>query len=163
MELAVRDLYRAKWTEEIHLEWMRNLHQRKGIPIEKLERLKNLMNDNVRDCLVVNYEWIIPNLSLPDLGDRHVLAAAIKAKAGVIVTTNLKDFPKSELEKYEIEAQHQDVFISNLIDLYPAEVVGAVRKCHQRRKNPPCTFNDYLNRLQKQELPNTVSTIKGLV
>ena len=124
MELAVRDLYRAKWTEEIHDEWIRNLSRnRPEIPIEKLYRLRDLMNENVRDCLVTDYQWMIPSLNLPDLGDRHVLAAAIKAKAGVIVTTNTKDFPSSELEKYDLEAQHQDIFISNLIDLHPIQVI----------------------------------------
>ena len=76
---------------------------------------------------------------------------------------DLKDFPQSELEKYNIEAQHQDTFISNLIDLYPVQVIDAVQKCHRRRKKPPCTFEEYLMRLQKQELPNTVFTIKELI
>ena len=55
------------------------------------------MNENVRDCLVIDYQWLIEKLNLPDPNDRHVLAAAIKAKAEVIVTSNLKDFPQSEL------------------------------------------------------------------
>ena len=164
MELAVRDLYRAKWTDEIHEEWIRNLQQNKpDIPLEKLYRVRDLMNENVRDCLVTDYQWLIDNLELPDPNDHHVLAAAIKAKAEVIVTTNLKDFPKAELSKYGVEAQHQDTFITNLIDLHPVQVIEAVEKCHQRRKKPPCTFGEYLMRLQKQELPNTVSMIKELI
>ena len=164
MELAVRDLYRAKWTEEIHDEWIRNLNKNKPqLTLEKLHRVRDLMNANVRDCLVTDYQWLIDSLKLPDANDRHVLAAAIKAKAEVIVTTNLKDFPKSELDKYDVEAQHQDTFITNLIDLYPVQVIEAVQKCHQRRKKPPCSFEEYLMRLQKQELPNTVSMIKDLI
>ena len=98
MELATRDLYRAKWTDEIHDEWIRNLKQNKpDLPIEKLYRVRDLMNENVRDCLVIDYQWLIEKLNLPDPNDRHVLAAAIKAKAEVIVTSNLKDFPQSEL------------------------------------------------------------------
>ena len=164
MELATRDLYRAKWTDEIHDEWIRNLKQNKpDLPIEKLYRVRDLMNENVRDCLVTDYQWLIEKLNLPDRDDRHVLAAAIKAKAEVIVTSNLKDFPQSELDKYNIEAQHQDTFISNLIDLYPVQVIDAVQKCHQRRRKPPCSFEEYLARLQKQELPNTVSMVKELI
>ncbi len=164
MELAVRDLYRAKWTEDIHNEWIRKLSQDKpNIPLEKLYLVRDLMNENVRDCLVTNYQWMIPTLNLPDVEDRHVLAAAIIAKAGVIVTSNLRDFPKSELEKYDIEAQHQDTFITNLIELHPMQVIEAVQKCHQRRKNPPCSWEEYLVRLQKQELPNTVSVIRELI
>ncbi|MEN9870765.1 MAG: hypothetical protein RLZZ171_1753 [Cyanobacteriota bacterium] len=161
MELAVRDLYRAKWTDEIHDEWIKNLNKNKpDLSLENLYRVRDLMNENVRDCLVTDYQWLIKNLELPDPNDRHVLAAAIKAKAEVIVTSNYKDFPKLELNKYGIEAQHQDTFITNLIDLHPVQVIEAVEKCHQRRKKPPCSFEEYLMRLQKQELPNTVSMIK---
>ena len=163
MELATRDLYRAKWTNEIHDEWIRNVHQRKGIPLDKLNRIKEKMNEHVRDSLVTDYHWIIPNLNLPDPGDRHVLAAAIKSKAEVIVTANLKDFPRSELERHDIEAQHQDTFISNLIDLDSLAVIEAVKTCHQRRRNPPCLLNEYLIRLQKQELPTTVSMLRELI
>ncbi len=164
MELAVRDLYRAKWTEDIHNEWIRNLIKDKpNIPIEKLYRLRDLMNKHVCDCLVTDYQWMIPTLNLPDPDDKHVLAAAIKARASVIVTTNLKDFPRSELEKYDVEAQHQDTFMTDLIDLHPVQVIEAVQKCHARRRNPPCSFEEYLIKLQKQELPNTVSIIKELI
>ena len=52
---------------------------------------------------------------------------------------------------------------TNLIDLHPVQVIEAIQKCHQRRKNPPCSFEEYLMRLQKQELPNTVSMIKDLM
>ncbi len=164
MELAVRDLYQAKWTDDIHDEWLRNLSQDKpNIPLKKLYRVSDLMNENVRDCLVTDYQWMIPNLNLPDPDDRHVLAAAIKAKAEVIVTSNLRDFPRAQLKKYDIEAQHQDTFITNLIELHPVQVIDAVHKCHRRRKKPPCSFEEYLVKLQKQQLLNLVSIIKELI
>lgn len=58
MELALRDLYRAKWTEDIHQEWMGNLSKNKNIPLQKLARVRDLMNENVRDCLVTDYQLI---------------------------------------------------------------------------------------------------------
>ncbi len=94
MHLALLDLFRAKWTEEIHTEWIRNiLKSRPDLSFDQLERTKNLMNLHVRDCLVENYGNLIETLDLPDKDDRHVLAAAIYAKADVIITFNLKDFP----------------------------------------------------------------------
>lgn len=50
------------------------------------------MNEAVLDCLITGYEDLIPSLSLPDAGDRHIFAAAIRGRADVIVTFNLKHF-----------------------------------------------------------------------
>jgi predicted nucleic acid-binding protein len=86
------------------------------------------MNSHVRDCLVIGYQSLIPSLTLPDINDRHVLAAAIRAGADVIVTYNLKDFPVTSLEQYGIEAQHPDEFITHLIDLAPPVICEAAKR-----------------------------------
>jgi predicted nucleic acid-binding protein len=98
---------------------MRNLlsNNRTDIKREQLERTTDLMNKSVRDCLVENYEQFEDQLMWPDNDDRHVLAAAIKCNAHAIVTFNLKDFPSSELSKYDIEAISPDEFIQNQLDL----------------------------------------------
>lgn len=109
MRLAVTDLYRAKWTSDIHDEWMRNLAARRpDIPRERIGRIRELMDSHVRDSIVENYAPLIAGLALPDPKDCHVLAAAIKGRADVIVTFNLKDFPDEALAPYGIEAQHPD-------------------------------------------------------
>src|ERR1700685_3451310 len=78
LQLAVTDLFRAKWTAEIHREWMDGL-LRKGAHRDRaaLERTRALMDEKIRDCLVTGYEVLIPQIELPDPDDRHVLAAAI--------------------------------------------------------------------------------------
>jgi len=63
------------------------------------------------DCLVTGYEPFIAGLALPDPNDRHVLAAAIVSRAGIIVTFNTKDFPQEILEPYGLESQHPDDFL----------------------------------------------------
>lgn len=61
---------------------MRNvLKNRPDLTLEQLTRTKNLMNANVRDCLVAGYESSIATIQLPDPDDRHVLAAAIRTSA----------------------------------------------------------------------------------
>ncbi len=75
------------------------------------------MDANVLDCLVTGYESLITSLSLPDKDDRHVLAAAIRCGADSIVTFNIKDFPKSSLEPYGIEALHLDEFVLSQMGL----------------------------------------------
>lgn len=163
MQLALTDLFRARWTEQIHDEWMRNvLKNRPDLTLEQLTRTKELMNSNVRDCLVTNYEYLIPCLQLPDPDDCHVLAAAIIGGAKLIVTTNLSDFPQSILDQYDIEAQHPDDFISDLFDLKPSKVLKAAKTCQQRLKNPPKSFDEYLEILLKQGLSISVSILQEL-
>lgn len=54
------------------------------------------------DADVAGYDALIQSLSLPDPDDRHVLAVAIAAKANVIVTWNLEDFPAEALEPHRV-------------------------------------------------------------
>lgn len=127
MWLGLSDLFRPRWSDEIHDEWIRNvLADRPDLTREQLERTRGLMNSNVRDCLVTGYEPLIAGLTLPDPDDRHVLAAAIRASADVIVTFNLKDFPPAALAPFGIEAQHPDEFVIHLIDLNAGLVLNFV-------------------------------------
>lgn len=91
IRISQAGLVQARWTNEILDEMLRALaRNRADIPPDKLDRLRQLMNGAVRDCLVCGYESLVAGLKLPDPADRHVLAAAIKAGAQVIVTANLK-------------------------------------------------------------------------
>ena len=161
MRLALTDLFRAKWSEDIHREWMSNLlANRKDLDPAKVERVRTLMDSNVRDCLVENYQVLIPALTLPDPDDRHVLAAAIRASADVIVTYNLRDFPEEVLRLYGIEARHPDQFVSHLIDLDEHEVLAAIREQRVSLRNPPIDPTEFLVRLERVELVQTVAHLR---
>lgn len=109
MHLAVRDVFVARWTEAIHDEWTRNvLLNRPDLKPAQLARTRTLMDSSVLDCVVTGYEDLTESVSLPDYGDRHVLAAAMGCEAEIIVTFNLKDFPTEVLKPFGIEAQHPD-------------------------------------------------------
>jgi hypothetical protein len=105
------------------------------------------MDANVRDALVTDFELLIPSLNLPDKDDRHVLAAAIRCSADVILTFNLKDFPSDYLSTFDVEAQHPDEFILYLLDLYPVQVCSAAEKVRQRLRNPVMDHEKYLANL----------------
>ena len=161
MYLAGTGLFRAKWTNEIHEEWIRNLLLNKpDLTRPALEKIRNLMNDHVLDALVVGYEALAPALSLPDANDAHVLAAAIQAKADVIVTFNLKDCPDEELKKYGIEAQHPDEFVRHLIDLSLPTTLEAVKALRESLKNPPYSAEKLLQVWHAQGLPMTVEALR---
>jgi len=157
MHLALTDLFRARWTDEIHDEWIRSvLKDRPDLTREQLERTRSLMNAHVRDCLVTGYEGLIEGLTLPDPDDRHVLAAAIRGSASVIVTFNLDDFPAECLDKFGVEAQHPDEFITHLIDLAPAVVCVAAKRHRASLKNPPKTVHPAATSINRSGLPRGI-------
>jgi predicted nucleic acid-binding protein len=161
IRLAQAGLVRARWTETIHDEWVRNvLKDNPNLTAERLARTRMLMNEAVRDCLVSGYEDLIDSLTLPDPDDRHVLAAAIRSSAEVIVTYNLKDFPAETLARFDIEAQHPDDFLLSLFDLAPGQVCAAVKRQRESLRTPPKTAEEILATLQNQGLIQTVARLR---
>ncbi len=161
MYLAVTDLYHARWSNDIHEEWMRNVvKDHADITRQQVERIRDLMILHVRDCLVTGYEPLVGGLTLPDADDRHVLAAAIRCGADTIVTFNLKDFPVDALTPYGIEAQHPDEFLNCQLELAPSLVCSAAKKQRSSLKNPPLSVEEYLASLERQGLPQTVSSLR---
>lgn len=161
MSLATRDLFVPIWTEIIFDEWMRNvLKNLPHISLERLERTKSLMLQNVPQALITGFEPLIPELLLPDPDDRHVLAAAIHAHADLIVTHNLKDFPNSVLERYGVEAISPDPFVMKLVEDQPDQVLAALRKQRSRLKNPPSSQAEFLATLELHDLKVFVNWIR---
>lgn len=159
--LALTGTFRARWTERIHDEWTRAVLRKHPDQTDALARTRQLMNDAVPDCLVDGYEAIAHGIALPDPDDVHVLAAAIRCGASVIVTFNLKDFPEKVLAPYGIEAQHPDEFVDYLFDLHPAAVVEAASRQRANLKHPPMDVDRYLDNLLRQELTQTVKNLMG--
>jgi PIN domain len=161
LQLALTDIFKARWTVDIHREWMEALlrnepHRDRAA----LERTRDLMDSHTRDCLVTGYEVLIPVLDLPDPNDRHVLAAAIVGHCDVIVTQNLKHFPDEALAPYKIDVQHPDEFLCNQLSLAQGLFCGVVKKVRQRLKNPPYTTLDYLDILTRTGLVATATELR---
>ncbi|UVK95191.1 PIN domain-containing protein [Pseudomonas atacamensis] len=160
MWLALSGLYRARWTQEIHHEWKRNLlKNRSDLTLEQLDRTSQLMDLAIPDACIDGYEDLVSGLTLPDENDRHVLAAAIRCGADVIVTFNLKDFPSRHLAPYGIEAQHPDEFVENLFHLDSAAVVAAAQSQRRQLKTPNVEVDKYLGFLQRQGLVESVKAL----
>jgi predicted nucleic acid-binding protein len=161
MWVALQDVVLARWTEEIHEEWIRSvLRERPDLKRDQLERTRDMMNAHVRDCLVTGYQDLITGLTLPDPNDRHVLAAAIKAGASVIVTYNLKHFPAELLDPFGIEAQHPDEFLVYQFDLNKAAICNAVRLQRATLKNPPKSVQELLDTFASLQLPTIVERLR---
>lgn len=160
MWLGLSGRFRARWSSEIHEEWKRSLlRDRPDLTVEQLNRTSDLMDKAIPDALVTGHETLAESLRLPDPGDRHVLAAAIRCGASVIVTFNEKDFPGDSLEPFGIEAQHPDLFIDNLFDLDPAAVVTAAQRQRGQLKHPTVSVDAYLDVLLRQGLVQTTQAL----
>ena len=162
LELTVTDLFAAKWSDMVHDEWIRNvLRDRPDLTRERLQRTRQLMDAHARDALVTGFEQLMPIMELPDPDDRHVVAAAVKARADLVVTFNLKDFPARELARWNMEAQHPDEFLTHQFHLAEAQFLSSVRTVRQRLKNPPKSIEDYLDILRAQGLLSTVRHLEA--
>lgn len=163
MRLALTDVFKAYWTDDIHEEWIRAVLRQGKHPRERLERVRDLMDMHVRDAKVTGHESIMKILDLPDPDDRHVLAAAIRCNADAIVTFNQKDFPAAVLQQYAIDAIHPDDFIYYQLDMAAPVCCKAIRSQRLALKNPKIEVDEFLSILQKQQLPQTVSKLRELI
>lgn len=163
LSLADNGLYKPKWSTEIQDEWSRNLLlNRPDLKKGQLQLTIEAMNIAFPDSNVDKYGSLISGITLPDPNDRHVVAAAIRSKADVIVTYNLKDFPISIEKEYDIEIQHPDVFLTNIYDLNPEKAKEAFRKMVKRLKNPPKSFIEVLDTLSKSDLKEIIEKLKDV-
>jgi hypothetical protein len=161
IETARSGVYRARWTEQIHDEWTRNLLLRRPELAAPLNRTRRLMNQAVEGCLVTGFEGRIEGISLPDPGDRHVLAAAVHCGADTIVTVNLKDFPETVLRRYGVAARHPDEFLLDHFGREPVKLVMAARAVRLRLRNPARTVDEYLTTLEIQGLRLFVQAMRA--
>ena len=163
LQSAKDDLFEARWTVQIHEEWMEALaRNRPELEWSRIERLRNKMDAETRDPLVVGYEPFIDSLYLPeDPNDRHVLAAAIVGRCPIIITTNLSHFPSARLEPYGIIAQHPDKFLLSLLYEDQKAFCAAIRTVRLRLTRPPYTLEEYLQNLSNGGLVDTVDELRA--
>jgi hypothetical protein len=162
IRMARHGLVQAKWTQKI-LDDVLTARKRRNPGIEpgKLTRLRELMIDAVADCLVTGYEDLIDGLKLPDPDDRHVLAAAIRASAQVIVTRNLSDFPAADLGRWNIEAKSPDDFVLDQISIDDRIVFSCVQEIANSRRRLPQTAEDILAELENAGLVRSVAALRS--
>lgn len=160
LSLAIAGLYHARWTQDIHEEWTRNLAKDRPDVGPLLPELVASMNEAVPDCIVENYRPLIGCVSLPDPTDNHVLAAAIAGHADAIVTFNIKDFPAKALQPHGIEVQHPDDFVMNQLQLQELVAIQAIKKMRSRWKKPERTAADLIAALEKRGLPLTAAHLR---
>lgn len=161
--LATERLYRPFWSDMILNEWQRSLEKRFGDGHEAIKEKRQLIESEFPDAHVDPAEAMFDCLALPDSDDRHVLAAAIVAKADAIVTTNLKHFPSEVCEPLDIEIIHPDTFLVNALDLDQDRALKAFQKQRANMTKSGTTPAEFLQRFEATGLVQTHERLKPLI
>lgn len=166
LTLAEAEFFRLRWSLLILDETERAIEkilQAKNVvdSTERAKRARVAMETAFEEACVSDFDDFLPACAnLPDPGDHHVLAAALKTQAATIVTDNLKDFPEKVLATLNIEARSTDDFIADTIALDTGRAVAAIRKMRERFKKPEKTPEVLLLDMEAEGLIETVDILR---
>ncbi|MBO0905579.1 PIN domain-containing protein [Jiella sonneratiae] len=167
LSLAEAEFFRIRWSEQIMEETERAINailEGKNAPdaAERASRARKAMEGAFEEAMVFDFDLFLPACGeLPDPGDAHVLAAAIKTQAAIIVTENLKDFPPAYLDRFGIEVRSADAFLANTIALDEGKAVAAIRIMRKRLKIPEKTPAILLLEMEAAGLTETVDVLRS--
>lgn len=108
-----------------------------------------VMDEYFDDASVEGWEYLENAIVLPDKNDAHIAAAAICGRADVIVTSNIKDFPKEVLEPMGIDVQTPDEFLLNQLDLDPDGVIDCLKRQSDAMNNPEKSVREVLELISR--------------
>lgn len=163
IRLAIAGLYQCRWSERILDECFDNLlENRPDLTDEQLVRTRHLMTTALPDATVTGYEGRIELQDLPDIGDRHVLAAAVTAGAALLVTNNLDDFPLQKIPGH-LRVLSADAFVVMLATDDLDIVVEVIEAQAAALTNPPMTTNQLLDGLEEVGLVASVALLRPAV
>lgn len=149
LRLAETGAYRPVWSTDVLAEVEQALPQLSdSMTADKAHHRVTAMQTAFPDAEVRGYESLIPSMTNAPR-DRHVMAAAVRAGAALIVTANLADFPTTACGPYGIESVHPDDFLLDQLELYPEQTMQCVQELVSARKRPAETMDQFLGQLTK--------------
>jgi hypothetical protein len=166
LTLAEAEFFRLRWSDQILDETeaaITSILTGKGVEdaAERASRARKMMVTAFEEACVGDFSGMMGAvIGLPDENDRHVVAAALKTSAAIIVTDNLKDFPERVLAPLNLEARSADAFIADTIALDPGRAVAAIRRMRERFKRPEKTAEILLLDMEAAGLTETVDVLK---
>ncbi len=138
------ELYKAYWSQKIFDEMSNNLVKRGVKTVEQAKDFEAVIIEAFPEAMVEVPDEL-ENIMTNHPKDRHVLAAAVRAKAEVIVTSNLKDFQSKDLASWNIEAQSPDDFLSRRFDEDSEEMLQVIQRQSMKYKRPKMTVLELLD------------------
>lgn len=159
LRLAERGTYRPLWSPGVLEELKRNLIGAAGVSEDLAQRRIDHMGAAFEDALVTGYEGLVDSLTC-DPKDRHVLAAALRGNAGVLVTFNTKDFPPPSLAGFDLAVATPDDFLQDQLELYPAIVGASLRDQVRTARRPMLSYVELLGRLDRAGVSSFVAAVR---
>lgn len=166
LTLAEAGFFRLRWSGPILDETeaaIDGILRKKGRAdaADRAKRARASMEAAFEDAMVTDFDIFLPAAAgLPDPDDAHVVAAAIKTQAAMIVTENLKDFPAAILDTLDIEAKPADEFIADTIALDEGRAVAAIRRMRERFEKPEMTAEALLLSMEATGLVEAVNLLR---
>jgi predicted nucleic acid-binding protein len=161
LRLAAADLFQPVWSPQILSELERVLVREGFTNSSQATRIIRLMRENFPSAEITEHEPLIDAMTC-DEADRHVLAAAVKAGASILVTANRSDFPARSTEPYEIEVLSPDELLLDLLDTAPTLVVRTLTRQAERYKREPTTLHGLLAALGRAGASNFADEVRRI-
>lgn len=161
LELADRGLFRPLWSQDVLFELTKNLVKNGEDPKLVTKRV-GAMERYFADAMVTGYDDLVPSMT-NDEKDRHVLAAAVRGGAEVLVTFNTRDFPAESVEPFDLEVVRPDDFLLDQLDLYPGPTIRALSELVEGYDSPEMDVSDFLMALTRAGVPRFVEATRSML
>ncbi len=162
LSIAEAGVYDPRWSGDILRELSENLHEKyPEVPALEWDNRVQQMERAFPYARIEGYEGLISSMTNHEK-DRHVLAAAVVGRVGVIVSNNVKDFPRSSYETYGLEIQTADEFLVHAVSLDPFAILNALQEQSDARNRPPKSILEILAALEKL-VPQYVEAVRALL
>ena len=172
LHLAEAELFRVRWSDEALNETERTLSSKilpkfgydDKVAVQKASDTIEKIKTAFPEAMVDDYEaQLCLADSFPDKNDAHIIAAAVKTRASMIVTENLKHFPADKLAALNIEAKTADDFIADAIDLDEGLAIGAISTMRRGYRKPEMDGEGLLSIMESRGLTSAASMLRPFV
>ena len=162
LRLAEAGLYRPLWSTTIIDEMVSAIEfVHPDLAEGRAQHRADVMQAQFEDACVTGWGPLVPGLELPDPDDRHVVAAALRGRADIIVTANLRDFPAPTLSTFNLGVQSPDDFLLNQLDLDPDTTIRTIWEQTQATRRPTMGIDGLLLRLSRCGVPRFAEAANG--
>jgi predicted nucleic acid-binding protein len=161
LTLAEAEFFRVRWSRPVLDEAQRaiqDIMSKKGRPdcAGAAPQSRASMEKAFKDAMVEDFDDFLAICGgQPDPADAYVLAAALKSKADVIVSNNLKHFPIDRLKALGLDVCSADAFIADTITLDEYLAIAAIGQMRARSRRPALTADPGWDTAGPTELLNS--------